>query len=198
MILTLAACAPKVPDDVSLEESGVGFNDYVTYEEQRIRREGELRGVTPAFEEGSSVGPAGARRQVSVNNPGISDEQDFNAVSGRESIQSDAQRIEANAGAYQVIQPTAVPERKRSDGVNIVEFALSTSNPMGQQVHRRSSVNADKRFEKACAKYSSADQAQQDFLSSGGPERDRKGVDPDGDGYACFWDPRPFRTARGG
>ena len=37
------------------------------------------------------------------------------------------------------------------------------------------------------------DQAQQDFLAKGGPERDRMGVDPDGDGFACAWDPRPFR-----
>ena len=37
--------------------------------------------------------------------------------------------------------------------------------------------------------------AQQAFLEAGGPERDRKGLDPDGDGYACAWDPTPFRAA---
>jgi hypothetical protein len=47
----------------------------------------------------------------------------------------------------------------------------------------------------ACAKYASPDLAQQAFLERGGPERDRLGVDPDGDGFACSWDPRPFRTA---
>jgi hypothetical protein len=47
----------------------------------------------------------------------------------------------------------------------------------------------------SCAKYASSDQAQQDFLAKGGPDRDRMGVDPDGDGFACSWDPRPFRTA---
>lgn len=47
----------------------------------------------------------------------------------------------------------------------------------------------------ACAKFSSPDLAQEAFLSAGGPDRDRKGLDPDGDGYACSWDPRPFRTA---
>ena len=31
------------------------------------------------------------------------------------------------------------------------------------------------------------------FLEAGGPKRDRKGLDPDGDGFACAWDPRPFR-----
>ena len=37
--------------------------------------------------------------------------------------------------------------------------------------------------------------AQEEFLRTGGPERDKLGVDPDGDGFACAWDPRPFRTA---
>ena len=37
--------------------------------------------------------------------------------------------------------------------------------------------------------------AQIDFLAKGGPERDRLGVDPDGDGYACAWNPAPFRAA---
>ena len=27
-------------------------------------------------------------------------------------------------------------------------------------------------------------------------ERDRMGLDPDGDGFACAWDPAPFRLAR--
>ena len=32
---------------------------------------------------------------------------------------------------------------------------------------------------------------------AGGPERDQFGIDPDGDGYACSWDPSPFRKAVG-
>ena len=47
----------------------------------------------------------------------------------------------------------------------------------------------------ALPRYASPDKAQQDFLAKGGPDRDRLGVDPDGDGFACSWDPRPFRTA---
>ena len=50
---------------------------------------------------------------------------------------------------------------------------------------------------RACAAYSSPDRAQEDFLASGGPERDRKSLDPDGDGFACAWDPAPFRAVRG-
>ena len=52
--------------------------------------------------------------------------------------------------------------------------------------------------ERACAKYSSSDLAQSDFLAQGGPRRDRLGLDPDGDGFACAWNPQPFRAAVGG
>ncbi len=50
-------------------------------------------------------------------------------------------------------------------------------------------------MERNCAKYGSPDLAQMAFLSKGGPKRDRMGLDPDGDGYACSWDPAPFRQA---
>ena len=46
-----------------------------------------------------------------------------------------------------------------------------------------------------CAKYVSDAAAQEAFLKTGGPERDRYGLDPDGDGFACRWDPTPFRAA---
>lgn len=125
------------------------------------------------------------------NNAGISDEQDFTAVSERETIESDKQRLERNRAQYTVIQPTAVPERTET-GPNIVQYALSTTHNPGTQMYSRSSLRlTDPNV--ACARYGSPDLAQQAFLAAGGPERDRKGLDPDGDGYACAWDPRPFR-----
>jgi hypothetical protein len=126
------------------------------------------------------------------SNAGISDEQDFEAVAQRETIESDAERLARNRAQYTVIQPTAVPERTAS-GPNIVQYALSTTHNPGTQMHTRSSL----RFtdpQVACARYASSDLAQEDFLASGGPQRDRKGLDPDGDGFACAWDPRPFRV----
>lgn len=122
---------------------------------------------------------------------GISDEQDFNAVASRETIESDAARIERNRQQYTVIQPTAVPQRTET-GPNIVQYALQTQHNPGTQMYSRSSL----RFtdpQAACARYTSADLAQQAFLEAGGPQRDRRGLDPDGDGFACSWDPRPFR-----
>ena len=87
------------------------------------------------------------------------------------------------------------PQRTQSDGPNIVQFALSTNHAPGTQMYKRSSLRLTDPGA-ACAKFASPDLAQQAFLASGGPERDRKGLDPDGDGFACGWDPRPFRAVR--
>lgn len=131
-----------------------------------------------------------------TNTAGISDEQDFEAVSSRESIESDAARIARQRAEYEAVPVTSVPDRPADTGPNIVAYALSTDNAVGQQLYRRSPVNAEARFERACAAYTSPDLAQAAFLEMGGPENDRRGMDPDGDGFACTWDPSPFRTAR--
>jgi len=198
--LALVACDPAVPDSAA----GVGFEGYSDYELERSQREAELTGsgVNPSHTAISDeVVTAGdpiatsSRPPLDQDNPNISDEQDFSAVSARESIESDRERLAAQSQAYQVIKPTALPTRSGASGPSIVEFALSTSNGVGQSVYNRSKVFAETRFDRNCAKYSSSDVAQLDFLKSGGPKRDRKGLDPDGDGFACYWDPAPFRQA---
>lgn len=125
---------------------------------------------------------------------GISDEQDFGAVSSRETIESDKARIERNRAQYVVVQPGALPQRPGDTGPNIVEYALATTHAPGTAMYKRTSFRVSDPAA-TCAKYGSPDIAQEAFLAKGGPERDRLGVDPDGDGFACTWDPRPFRAA---
>jgi hypothetical protein len=129
-----------------------------------------------------------------ANTAGVSDEQDFQAVSARETIQSDKARIERNRAQYQVDQPTALPQRSGSDAPNIVQYAISANHPKGTEMYKRSGLRLNS-YNAACGKFSSPDLAQEAFLAAGGPDRDRKGLDPDGDGYACAWDPTPFRAA---
>ncbi len=132
------------------------------------------------------------------SNAGISDENDFAAVGSRRSIEDDAARKAQNSANYQLIQPTAVPARTNS-GPNIVAFALSTTHAVGTQAYGRIGLTSKTRHAKACAKYPSSNEAQSAFLAKGGPKNDRLGLDPDGDGYACGWNPAPFRkAARGG
>ena len=132
---------------------------------------------------------------VLLNNAGISDEQEFAAVSGRETIESNAQRLAQQAAAYEVIQPTAIPQRDGNTGPNIIEYALAAPNTVGQEYYSRFVFSGQGRFQRNCAAYGSPDEAQRDFLSRGGPDRDPRGIDPDGDGFACGWDPAPFRLA---
>ena len=131
-----------------------------------------------------------------VNAAGISQENDFAAVDAQRSIEDDAARRAQIAAQYQQIQATDLPTAGEGTGPNIVEYAVLSSNPLGNKLYNRLGFNAANRFARNCRDYPSSDQAQIDFLSRGGPERDPRGLDPDGDGYACDWDPTPFQRLR--
>lgn len=132
-----------------------------------------------------------------IDSAGISNENNFDAVSGQRSIGDDAARIAANRAQYQVVQPEALPDRADA-GPNIVAFALESKHALGTQIYKRIGLNKASKYARACAEYSHPDQAQIAFLAAGGPTRDRSGMDPDGDGFACEWDPTPFRRAAQG
>ena len=127
---------------------------------------------------------------------GISDEQDFSAVSSRETIESDKERIAQNRAQYQQIAPTALPERTATSAPNLISYALNAPSRLGQPYYKRGGL-ALSNSERACARYQSPEDAQLAFLKAGGPEKDRKNLDPDGDGFACTWDPTPFQKVHG-
>ena len=127
----------------------------------------------------------------------LSDENDFDAVSERQSIESDAERLAQNRELYTVVEPKDLPQRTGQGGPNIVAYALATNNPVGEPLYERFLLfmTAEK-YRAACAAYASPDLAQIAFLDTGGPEEDKLGLDPDGDGFACAWDPSVFRSIR--
>jgi hypothetical protein len=155
---------------------------------------GSVPTPVPTYDPVATV-PGPAAGQAVSNSVGISTEQDFEAVSAQRSIESDAQRIAQNRAQYVLVTPTELPPRPGTSDPNIVEYALRTTHPVGTQLYPRSRVSL-RSHQAACADFTSPDQAQIAFLNRGGPERDRRGLDPDGDGFACGWDPRPFRSAR--
>lgn len=128
---------------------------------------------------------------------GLSDENDFDAVAERQSIESDAERLAANRERYKVIEPTDLPSRPGETGPNIVAYALATNNPVGEPLYQRFLLfmTADK-YRSNCAAYASPDLAQIAFLAQGGPDKDPLGIDPDGDGFACAWNPSVFRSVQ--
>lgn len=221
MLLTLGACSETNP--VYKPGQGVGFGGYDSYQKQRAARDAQLQrqartteaptnepvaaaqpaqapqpAQTTATPQAplSALRPTTATTPVNSNNPGISDEQEFGAVAERESIESDRERLKRQSAQYVQIKPTAVPTGGNGGGASVVNFALSTTNRVGDSIYRRSKVFAKSRYERNCRKYPSPDMAQAAFLKAGGPQRDRKGLDPDGDGFACAWDPQPFRNAK--
>lgn len=156
----------------------------------RARTTGAAQTTSDGVVHASPSNPA----PVLMNNPGISDENNFEAVGSRRSIEDDAERLANNRANYEVIQPTALPKRTNT-GPNIVAYALSTQHAVGTKAYGRMGLTTKSRHQKACAKYPTSSDAQSAFLSKGGPKKDRLGLDPDGDGYACGWDPTPYRQA---
>ncbi len=187
-VLALAACAPPVPD--SGAGGGVGFDNYVEYQQRRA--------AAP------STGRIVANPQI-VTPPVAAPQSESQVIAG-EALAAIGARpagippvaaapAPVAAAATASVAPRPLPAAG-SSGPNIVAFALATSHPVGQQMYRRSALGSG-RSERSCARFTSDGIAQEEFLRRGGPERDPMGVDPDGDGYACRWDPAPFRI-RGG
>lgn len=142
----------------------------------------------PPMAEDATLTPSGS------SNPSISDEQEFEAVAARETIESDAERRAEMQAQRVEIAPTALPDRPADLGPNIISYAVSTRHAVGQQRYRRSPLG-QVRHAANCRAFRSADLAQEWFLDNGGPERDRRALDPDGDGFACDWNPEPYRAA---
>ena len=90
-----------------------------------------------------------------------------------------------------VVQPGPLPNRV--DGVNIALFAKQSSNAVGESIYSRS-AGARVAGIGNCGRFRDGDAAQRAFLAGGGPSADRYGIDPDGDGFACQWDPAPYRA----
>ncbi|SLN58829.1 hypothetical protein AQS8620_02602 [Aquimixticola soesokkakensis] len=224
-VAALMACSPSVPDSgagVGFSD----YASYQQQREEQLIAQGEGTGSaspsyrapisnetitggavsTQSLESSIPADPTGqfpAERSQDVasavtNSVGISEEQDFSAVASERSIEEDAARVAANKQAYQVIEPTALPPRPSGSTASLVEFAISTTNRVGEPLYSRLIIGAEARAARNCAKYPSPDKAQEAFLEKGGPARDSSGLDPDGDGFACAWDPTPFRLAARG
>lgn len=200
--LALAACAPRVPDSGSGQSYGAVMKQATSgagsttpgYENPNRPRGGDapagIKSVHTELEFDANGNPIKIPKE---NRAAISDEQNFNAVKSRVSIAQDAARLKLMRQEYKVIPPKPLPTRPLNEGPNLVNYALSTHNPVGHRIYKRFNIFGKAAYERACARFTSADLAQMAFLRRGGPKRDPMGLDPDGDGYACSWDPTALR-----
>lgn len=84
-----------------------------------------------------------------------------------------------------------------SDTSALTAYATGATNPPGTSIYQRDFASSD-RAALACARYGDNNQAQAAFLAAGGPSQDPRGLDPDGDGYACGWDPLTYQGKSAG
>ncbi|MCF6303846.1 MAG: hypothetical protein L3J33_00540 [Rhodobacteraceae bacterium] len=104
---------------------------------------------------------------------------------------ADAAALAAAAAQRVVIAPGEMPEVIA--GVNIIAYARSTTNVVGNRIIRRPAIRRTNNRAQ-CAKFDTQDNAQRNFLANGGPQEDPLNLDPDGDGFACRWSPDAYRA----
>ncbi len=96
-----------------------------------------------------------------------------------------AAQIAAIAAGREEVTSVSVPTIGE---VNPAKYARSTTNALGVSVYSRSGKRGN------CNSYSTSYEAQRAFLEAGGPTTDSRGLDPDGDGFACQFNPTPYRS----
>jgi hypothetical protein len=222
--LVLAACAPTVPDSgVGFDTYRAGSIRPATQGGPVMRSQPlavtppvAVAAATPPLTEAQAVArdtaaalgrsvPAAASPVVVAgaavpppevaadDTASLSSEQDFAAVAAERDIAADAARIASARQQYQVVEPVDL-ERVGDTGPNIIQYALTTRHRVGEKMHRRSNPFASARVDAKCAGFRTDDVAQEQFLAAGGPDRDKLGLDPDGDGFACGWNPVTYRN----
>ncbi len=175
----LAACGAQNPDDGA--QYSAGANTDTTAMQPNTD--------TTAAQSGDKA-PAAKAAVPTPDNTGISNTQNFRAIKKQETIESDKAKLEALKSSYQQVDPDSVSVPSiPSNEINIAAYALKQKNAVGQKIYQRSSIRLSN-----CSRYrNDPDAAQRAFLRAGGPERDPRRLDPDGDGFACSWNPDFYR-----
>lgn len=145
--------------------------------------------------EGALDGPAGTMGGMTAPTPLDDDRLNLTlyTIEQQKLDAAAAERELENARSQLVIvQPGSLPDRVT--GVNIALFAQQTTHDVGERRYARSLGGGG--FGSRCGQFATGDEAQRAFLANGGPESDPNGLDPDGDGFACSWDPTPYRQLK--
>ena len=177
-------------DEPTAEALARAARDAIGAGDQRARDEADL----PLWMSQDSRDDVWATDTASAPSGAVSD-QSFEADAPRDpQSETVAERQARLSAEYQMVDPGDLPQHSGDGTPNIVAYALQTSHRVGEQRYRRSPIQF-RNHETACAEFASQDLAQEEFLRRGGPERDPLNLDPDGDGFACWWDPEPYRAA---
>ncbi|MEZ5686547.1 MAG: hypothetical protein R3D78_11950 [Paracoccaceae bacterium] len=169
-----------------------GFGDYASY---AAGREAELRG-RGAARAGQPLPPAQGASGAPLSALAPAPARPATGGAGRPGdglAQAEHPEPAPAAAVPAQASPAQISAAKSgAAGPNLAAYALAATQAPGSAVYPRGGIHLVS-SEKACAGFVSPDLAQIAFLEAGGPEKDRKNLDPDGDGFACGWDPRSVR-----
>lgn len=183
----LAGCSTEIPNDQDQYFDNITPDPAALQIERQRLSDTETGGETvqlPVDAAGNTL-PAPV---VGTENAAISNTQDFKVVKEQETIASDAAKLAALRQSYQIIEPEPLPQRK--DDTNLPAYALSQKQAIGKKTYSRSNNS-----QSGCGRYrNDPDGAQRAFLEAGGPQKDRRNLDSDGDGFACSWNPNAYRS----
>lgn len=171
-VLALAACGENTGwnPNYSAMNNGSGYSKYLN------QREAALHGRAPT--------PAVIPVQLPAKAPTATDLAGIPVM------------IPPGGKAVRTVAPTQVRAVVVTPATaDLGRYAVQERQQPGTEIYRRTggSVTSAAR---SCSGYASRDAAQRAFISAGGPILDPRGMDPDGDGFVCGWDPRPLRQTR--
>ncbi|WP_112321545.1 hypothetical protein [Oceanibium sediminis] len=149
-------------------------------------------GSTSAPATGSSAGAVPGATEIGIdpNDDSINLNLTSQEQQKRERDAAQARR-EAAQQQLVVVAPEPVPEQNIN--ANVVAFAKETTHPVGTKRYNRPAFRNRVQSASNCRRLGSDDEAQRQFLANGGPTTDRFNLDPDGDGFACDFDPEKYR-----
>lgn len=175
-VLALAGCGENTGwnPNYSAMHNGSPYAEYLQAREVALHGKGPVPKVIPIALPAQAPTPA----QIA-------------GTAAKPRAQAAAQVAPAPAAAA---PPAGAPAATQAATPSLVRYAQQETQAPGTRKYQRSG-SSESAAARACRSYASADVAQSAFLAAGGPVIDPRGLDPDGDGFVCGWDPRPLRQS---
>jgi hypothetical protein len=166
---------------------GEALDSETPYARYKVRREAALTGQAPAPKAVPVALPAKAPTAQDIAGPTLGE-----IAQGQRQAAAAARPAPVVQRAA-VVRPSTVERitTPRPDPV-LTGYATRMAHQPGTTVWARAGADYTQAAS-ACRDFVSASAAQTAFITAGGPSADPRGLDPDGDGYVCGWDPRPLR-----
>lgn len=174
-VLALAACGENAGWNPNYTMNSTDYGQYLRNREAALTGRGPVPAAIPVqlpVKAPTAQDIAGAPRKVVAVKATVQNQ----TVPARPNLP-------ANVGSYENATPV------------LVRFAHAEKQNPGQTVYSRNNASVSL-AERECRKWPDPARAQVAFLAAGGPVIDPKGMDPDGDGFVCGWDPRPYRQSQ--